>query len=231
MPTMTESGRRVFKTIEEKPMEIDKKERTIVHKITASTVDRDMEVLLTKGLNFKYLRDTKSVLFNHDAYEIIAKNVWVRQYDDHVRAKTQFAETERGKEMFYLASEDYVNAWSVGMDWTTMKYCDAKEREAHVRLHPEWSKAARILKEADVIEYSLVPVGSCRDALTQCLRDGKVTACKSMLERFLSETVDEPKTEAQTVKRIEPVIRRIPVTEPMIRKIADKELRLMRGYD
>lgn len=229
-----EYGRRVFRTIKDSPEAVDKGERSIIHKITASGIDLDREVILPRGLGFSYLRKTHSVLFNHDPYDVVGKNAWIKTYDDFVKAKTIFADTERGREVFYLCSEGFINGWSIGMDRLSMKYCDDREHKEFLRSNPQWKGCRGIIKSADVLEYSVTPLPSNAEALTDQLKQGKIVVCKSAIERIIESfrpVVDSAANTAHNVQRIEPVVRRVPVTRAVIEREVAAALRLARGQD
>jgi len=151
----------------------DDKEQVIIHSITSLTVDRDGEVIIPKGAKIENFRKNPVVLFAHDYKSPpIGKNISLEIKDDEIIAKTQFADTQLGRELYQLYKEGFMSAWSVG--FIPVKESDKKVLEGQKgKTYEEW----------ELLEYSAVPVPSNPEALTIARSKGlKVEEIEKYLE-------------------------------------------------
>ena len=151
----------------------DDKEQVIIHSITSFTVDRDGEVIIPKGAKIENFRKNPVVLFAHDYKSPpIGKNISLEIKDDEIIAKTQFADTQLGRELYQLYKEGFMSAWSVG--FIPVKESDRKVLEGQKgKTYEEW----------ELLEYSAVPVPSNPEALTIARSKGlKVEEIEKYLE-------------------------------------------------
>lgn len=217
---------------------------TVVHMITTQTVDSDKEVVLSSGLDFSRMNKTRSVLFNHDPYDVVAKMVWVKAHPTKEKctgwqACTKFADTDHAKDVYKLCKGGFINGWSIGMDWYSMKYCSDDEHVDMVRKNPDFATAKRIIKEATIMEYSSTPIPANPDALTSALRSGVATCTKTIrcIERFLETGVEKLEAAVKitdatdAVRNVEGGVRRVPLSKASVEKEIRSVLRAIRGID
>ncbi len=100
---------------------IDENERTLIAWASKSTIDRDGEVLDASGWVTKEFRSNPVVPLFHDYHNFpMAKSQWEKPdpKDNPIGLlfKPEFAKTQLGDEAFYLYSNGFMNAFSVGFD-------------------------------------------------------------------------------------------------------------------
>ncbi len=145
-------------------------ERSVTATISSIAIDRDNEVMLPKGVVLTNYRDNPVVQWAHDTHSPpIGKNEWIRKTKaGQLVAKTIFADTDRGNEVFQLFKGGFLNAFSVGF-----KPIDHREPdERDIKEHPEWSGVDRIISKWELLEYSVVPVPANPEALVSAISKG-----------------------------------------------------------
>jgi len=153
--------------------EADKKERSVISYISTGAIDRDGEKLLPEGVNLENYKKNPIVMMGHDYKAMpIGKNIWIKKDDKGLIAKTAFAKSERGDEMLRACTEDIngtgplLQGWSVGfipIEWEDVETKDKTGR-------PD-----RIYKKWELLEYSVVPIPSCPEALTIAVEKGLIS--------------------------------------------------------
>lgn len=145
--------------------EVSDSDMIISHTITKKVVDRDGEVVLPTGMKAENFLKNPVVLFAHDYKRpAIGKCLQLTVSENEVVAKTQFAETELGKELYYLYKEGFMQAWSIG--FASIKETDEKILEG---------QRGRTFEEWELFEYSAVPVPANPEALTLARSKGLKT--------------------------------------------------------
>lgn len=218
-------GRRIITkdVIECSIKEIDSDERTIKSVITTDRVDRDAEVVVTKGLDFEGFRKNPVVLFMHDATKIIGKSLWEKVSKGEVVAKTQFAETEFAEEVWQLIKQGILKGVSIGMDFMTMKRRDLTERDVQKRA--DWAGAKAIIEAAEILEFSFVSIPANPDALVQADKKGMINLTKGYLPPIPSVTRVPM---VSSVRQVSEVCRSAPTMEEVQAEI-DKAIRVRQG--
>jgi HK97 family phage prohead protease len=134
-------------------------ERTITGVITTNAVDRYREIVEPSGAILENFRKNPVVLLNHNSLGIpIGRNQWIKAHGEGLIAKTQFADTAEGHDLFKLYDEGYMKAWSIG--FIPKKWEDASLTEAgYRRRYTSW----------ELLEYSAVTVPANPEAITNML--------------------------------------------------------------
>jgi len=131
--------------------QVNKNDRTIKGIITTNEVDRIGDIIETKGINLKNYKTNPIVLFNHDYFSVVEKSERTKYFKDGkvegIEATTRFADTMFASEIFDLASENILNAFSVGIR--------VVEREARTQKDKYLGEHIR---KSDLLEYSVVSV-------------------------------------------------------------------------
>jgi len=153
--------------------EADKKKRTVISYISTDAIDRDGEKLLPDGVDLENYKKNPVVMLGHDYKSLpVGKNIWIKKDDKGLVAKTAFAKSERGDEIFRACTEDIdgtgplLQGWSVGfipIEWEDIETKDKKE------------KPGRIYNKWELLEYSIVPIPSCPEALTLAVEKGLIS--------------------------------------------------------
>ncbi|MCP4394551.1 MAG: hypothetical protein GY804_09840 [Alphaproteobacteria bacterium] len=151
----------------------DKKERSVKHWISKTSLDRGKDIVLPEALDETNYRKNPIVLFNHNSDAPIARNAWLEYEDDGVLAKTIFGTTPFADDIYLLNLEKILNAWSIGFLPKTWDY----DQEARVTTYTL----------ADLLEYSNVSVPMNQDAVTEGLKMVKSMEVKEVLEGIEKE--------------------------------------------
>ena len=138
--------------------------RTLTFTITSDSVDRDEDKIDINGWNLEYYLKSPVVLWSHDDSSLpIGKVVDIQRSDNKLKAKVEFADKELNpfaEQVYQLAKSGFLNATSVGF----------KPIEYDMTSEPERSKGylpGIDYKKQELMELSIVNVGSNRDALIE----------------------------------------------------------------
>lgn len=204
--------------------DINDKERSEKSVITTDGVDRDAEIVLSTGLKFEQFRKNPVVLFMHQPDKVVGKCLWIKEADNHIIAKTQYAETAFAEEVFQLVSAGILVGKSIGMDCATLRRRDIEPKDVASRA--DWTGAKAIIIEADILEYSVVSIPANPDALMQAEKAGMVRLTKQYMPHTPKITrVCVPKiTRAPT-----PRIVRAPLTARTLKQEVERQVRVARG--
>jgi hypothetical protein len=150
-----------------KTSKVDRDDRSVIARISTSEIDRDLEVLAPEGMDDRNYRANPVVLWSHsysNPDHVIGKNAWIVKGEDGTSliAKTHFAKHKFADQVYQGYTEDIgdgigplLKMWSVGfipLEWED----NPKNMKGVQRLYSAW----------EIIEYSAVPIGSNRNALT-----------------------------------------------------------------
>lgn len=135
-------------------------EMTITHYISTPTPDRYGDIVDPEGMLEDQYRKNPVVLLNHDSSKmIIGKNLWLEKTERGILAKTQFADTENGREVYRLNKTGFMNAWSIGF------------------LIPEGGieikDGKRYIRKWELLEYSAVAVPANPDCVNLVMKSLK----------------------------------------------------------
>lgn len=182
--TALESGKFVRKYTNNKALSIDEENHEIEFVASTAEVDRDGERILPKAYQntMKYYLDNPVVLFGHDhKIPAVGKMIDHRITDEEMVVRDKFAVDEHpfAKLLFDLYAGEYMRMVSVGfipLEWTD---------DDDMKL-PGQRKMTYV--EVELIEHSLVNVGSNRSALAKG-------------EGLTPEVLERAYTELPTIKK------------------------------
>lgn len=231
----TTSPRLLSGGIVRKSLDVDRDTRSVGGVISTESVDRDKEVVLARGLNFEEFRKNPIVLFMHDPLSPVGKCTRGPSHRrkggvQEVMATTQFAETKLAEEVYSLVEGDFIRGISIGMNPSSMEVSPPNPVE--IRKKPAWADAHRVIRQAELIEYSFVSIPANADALTSAVNKGLIRETEPWLEPFIRvvtnaeprkrfvRRVNKSKTQSETQAH-EPVVRRI--------RNVEKDLRIARA--
>lgn len=189
--TKPEIIRRAFKgTIDD----VDAKKRTVTAIVTTDAIDRMREVISPKGIALENFQANPVVLWCHKSGDPpIGKSLWIKRSGTKrgLIARTLFAKTDRGEEIFQLYVDGFLNGWSIGArpNWKTYSPPTPDE----IKARPELRECAAIIRQCELIEYSAVSIPANPEALGNEL--GK-SISRSLLEEILAADRWEPTTKA-----------------------------------
>ena len=215
----------IAKTHDQKPSEIefvrkgvvvkadpDKEERSSTELISTSDVDRDKEILLPRGADLTHYMANPQVLWAH-SYQTppIGRAAWVKKKPEGLLAKTIYAATELADEIWQLVSGGFLPARSVGFIPLESHEPDEKE----IRKYPERAEARRIIDKWELLEYSVVPVPSNRQALQQAMAKGLD------LSRDVQEWLKVDDTDEEIIEKFEEEMNEPEANVTVYQKIRD----------
>lgn len=94
--------------------EYDEAERTITMIGSTETADRVGDIVKMAGVDLENYKKNPIILFNHDYDKVVGKALDVQVIDSKLIFKIQFADTDFGREIYYLLKNGYMNASSIG---------------------------------------------------------------------------------------------------------------------
>ena len=193
---------RKYFTYDKQEGDVNKKDRTVVSRISCVSKDRDGESLLPDGVQLENYRQNPIVCWGHsygDPKNFVGKNLWIKKDDKGLIAKTVFAKTEFADQVFRAYTEDVGNTgpllkgFSVGfipLSWDDPepeKGEDAKDLPK--RTYTEW----------ELLEYSCVGIPCSPESLTMAYEKGMVSKnFKERIEKDITLDDDNDKHEPDT---------------------------------
>lgn len=150
-----------YKTFNNSIKSFNDEEMIIEHYISTTTPDRYGDVINPMGMDTKNFRKNPVVLFCHDSRSmVIGKNISLIPDEFGIRAKTQFANTNAGREIYRLNREGFLNAWSIGFI-PMSKPSIRVQNGIEVNYIDKW----------ELLEYSSVPIPANPDSVNLILKN------------------------------------------------------------
>lgn len=146
-------------------------DNTAVAVISTDIVDRENEVLVPKGVKLDNYLKNPTVLWVHDYRGTpvgSAKKHWVKVGRRFIKAKWEWADTEKAQEIRKLWDGDFLNAVSVG--FLPADNGSHPPTTEEIKRRPEWAAAKRIYDDWELLEFSIVPVPANPEALAAAIR-------------------------------------------------------------
>ncbi len=136
--------------------------------ISTDAIDRDKEVMLPKGVNTENFYKNPVVLWAHDySGTPVGKTQWVKQGRKYIKAKWEWADTEKAQEIKQLWEGGFLNAVSVG-------FIVSKSHEPtpdDIKKNPDWAEVRLVIDEWELLEFSIVPVPANPAALVAAVKE------------------------------------------------------------
>jgi len=180
-------------------------ERAAIHIITSAHCDRDGEIVLPKGISFKnYEANGKPVLWGHDYHSLPLGNcMWVKhdRNTNSIIAKTRFATHDKAEQV-YQHLKEFPLSCSIGfipkssVDNGNLTRLDTKDWGIS---EDELNKASRVYTEAELLEYSIVPIPSNPQACQIAVAKGLFSPEDFKSIGYIYEIIDPFKKEIEFV--------------------------------
>lgn len=154
----------------------DETDRTIISYISTSAPDRYKDIVNPKGAKLDNYKKNPTVLFNHNYDNVIGKNLWIKNSDEGLVAKTQFAKTPLATDIMNLYKDGFLNAFSIG--FIPEKYNMNNNGGLDI---DEW----------ELLEYSAVAVPANPEALALSYKSVKSAELKELFEKQLANLETE----------------------------------------
>lgn len=168
IPEILKSNDIQFFTVKSDNPERLKSERSIIHFISTSQLDRQRDVMNPKGMSDKEFEKSPSVWYNHNYHYDpsalpIGKSLWRKKQEEGVLAKTQFATTLLADEVYTLHEGDFMNTWSIG-------FRPVKDKSGNVEKDSivfDEKNNVTTWNKWNLIEYSSAPIAANVNAIDQ----------------------------------------------------------------
>jgi len=160
----------------------DLEARTEVSFVTMDSIDRDKEVVLPKGMDWKQWRKNPVVTWAHNYKELpVGRGLWAKKGEKNGNrgflAKTEYIGKPEGHEgewfadsVWHYVKEGYLPGKSIG--FIPLEVRAPKEDE--IKNRPEMAEVNRVISKSMIIEYAVCPVQSNPDALIDTVSKGIV---------------------------------------------------------
>lgn len=206
-------------TIEPKGESLKEGERAIIQYVSTRDLDRDNEILMPGGCDLSEFKKAPQVLWGHNySMPPIGKDIWIKKDEIGIKAKTEYAETERGEEVWKLRKGRFLNTSSVGfipLETTTPEKDDWEETCDELKeTWPGFSRikknVRRIIKKWLLLEHSDVSVPANINALTVAVAKGEIDLSEEIRTELnmpdIKAIKDELKKEMTVEVKLEDVL-------------------------
>jgi len=169
------------KTKSSKPLSINKEERTIQVVMTTNEIDRDSDIVETRGIDTKSFEQNPVVLWAHNpSMPPIGVVTEIEKMDNMMIGTVKFADTERGNEIFKLYEDGIMKTWSIGFRGTQIEH--VKDADNNVLGYH--------FKQSELYELSAVPIPANPSAMVKAFK----TIKDEDLKKELQELIEAEKT-------------------------------------
>lgn len=177
-------------------------ERAAIRYVSTRDEDRDHEILVPKGCDLSEFKLAPHVLWGHNYSEPpIGSDEWIEADEQGLLAKTRFAQTPRGEEIWTLVRDGHLRTSSVG--FVPMEYVERDGpgwTEVTKKLGKTWAveldhfaSVNRIYTKWLLLEHSDVSVPANPNALTVAIGKG-LKLSDDLLKQLM---VDLPEPDSQ----------------------------------
>jgi phage head maturation protease len=206
-------------------LQVDEGKREVVSIINTGAIDRDHEVVQPKGMKKKDFQGNPVVWKNHNYLADpnampVGVSRWIKSStnasgEDVVIAKTYFTDkTQDGLDTFNLIQDGVLKAFSIGYS----ELRASKPSTAEINVRPELKNCKKIVREWNLLEYSVVGIASNPEALALAISKGYKGRIIDILKSAEEENI--------TKDIVEEVLEEIVVKE---NKISEKEITRLVG--
>jgi hypothetical protein len=212
---MDNKFRKEFANIE---TEINEGKREVISYISTEHVDRDKEVVLTKGLIKKNYQNSPVVFYNHNLEGLpIGKSLWIKSgyTKDGIPAliaKTYISDkTQDARDVFGLIQDGVLTSWSI----TGMIKKASSPTNDELKLY---KGAENIVREYELLEYSVVGIPANTEALTLAVSKGYTGKIIDLLKKEIKiEKPEEVKKVEECIEDIKKSNEELNINDIMIR--------------
>lgn len=154
---------KITKLYEADDLQLNDGSREFIAVITAETLDRDNEVVISRGLQKKQYAGNAVICTFHDYSKFpIGSCRWVKAQDNQVIAKGYITDkTQEGRDAWNLMKDGVLRAFSVGF----IPLECGKPTPTELQEHPDWKQAERVIRRWELFEFSVCAVPCNPDAL------------------------------------------------------------------
>ena len=163
-------------------------ERADISMVSTENIDREGDVVLSKGMRLDWFQLNPVVTFAHKYDELpVGRAAWIKRVVNGIRAKTIYSDaTEVSRACWRMTQEGILKGKSIGFLPTRIRAATQEE----VSLRPEWKNASAIIESAILLEYAVAPIPVNQDSLVEYVSKG---LCDQATLRRLGLTPPEKK--------------------------------------
>lgn len=170
--------------------------------ITNDSLDRDKEVLIPEGMDYKDFMKNPVVFFNHDYTQPIGKVLKLHKYKNQWKATVKIAERPSDFEgayfpeyVFSLIDQDIIKGVSIGF-----QIKEGGTRPPSKKDKKDYGKDVRnIITDFILMELSIAPLQSNQTALITSVNKGLVT--REQVKMYFNIDLEEEKKEEVIEKK------------------------------
>ena len=147
-------------------------ERAVISYISTEDVDRDGDIVLAAGVNTKFYEQSgRPVFFGHQYQtpsDVVGQCQWIKHDPERkgLVAKTVFRNTQFADDVYKLYTEELIPGQGAILRGFSIGFIPIKAEEPKKGKDALPDGLRRIFSEIELLEYSTVPISSCRSALT-----------------------------------------------------------------
>lgn len=179
--------------------ELDKEDRVFEATITSSTRDRDNEVILAEGVNFKnYIETNPIVLLGHNSESIVGKTLKIHKYKNQIIAKAQIIKNDvLADKVWNWLKEGVLKGVSIGYQILGNRQPSKKDYEDFGR------EVRNIITKAELLEFSLCAIPCNTEAMVNFVQKQVITNedCKKYFGIEI-EVIKEKEVEPEKITKI-----------------------------
>lgn len=147
-------------------MELDEGEKASIDMITTEAIDREGEVVVSKGINSQFFNSNPVVMFAHKYDQLpVGRAAWLKSVPSGIKAKTIFSDaTEIARSCWQMTKEGILKGRSIGFLPTKIRAPKPEETQ--------WKNATAIIESSILCEYSVAPIPMNSQALVEAVAKG-----------------------------------------------------------
>jgi hypothetical protein len=181
--------------------------------------------ILPSAFDFSRYKKNPVIMWAHN-YDLpaIGKALWNKADSDGLLQLVQFAKTQFASELFYLYSESFMSAWSIGWSALEVVHQDDKRFKEIVKDQGIKGTPEVLVTRAMLYETSAVPLPADPDALTLKLNSGDIHSASlvDILRRSISDAKLGVQQHAENGDDKQEVLLRIDTLENKIDEMMNK---------
>lgn len=188
--------------------------REVIAVISTDAIDREGEIVIPSGLIKTNYGGNPVVMYSHNWQSEhavgteslpIGTTRWVKQVNNTIVAKYYVSDkTQFARDIFGLLQDGVLKAHSVG--FTVLE--ESPPTPDEIRDNPEWANARNIVRQWELLEFSVVPIPCNPEALTMAVAKGYSPETIGFLGDDFAPIPDcfEPSPVVKTPEPVAPVV-------------------------
>ena len=180
----------------------EKKERTFTAVITSEILDRDKEVLLSEGLNYKEFMNNPVVFFNHNYDNPVGKVIKLHKYKNEWKATIKIADRpDNYTDSFFpdylwaMVEQDVIKGISIGFSVVATR----QPTKLDFKLYG--NDLRNVITKFELLEVSVAPLQANQNSLIQSVNKGLLTEeqCKKYFDIDIQVSLDTEEEKKEKV--------------------------------